>query len=55
MRGAEENRATGRLRNATLQTMGEDPELYVINFSDAAGAEEYRQRRERARSIARGR
>lgn len=35
--------------------MGEDPELYVINFSDAAGAEEYRQRPERARSIARGR
>jgi hypothetical protein len=50
-----EIRATGRLRNATLQTMGEDPELYVINLSDAAGAEEYRQRRERARSIARGR
>jgi hypothetical protein len=35
--------------------VGDDPELYVINFSDAAGAEEYRQRRERARSIARGR
>ncbi|MDV3136391.1 hypothetical protein [Mycobacterium sp. 29Ha] len=35
--------------------VGEDPELYVVNFSDAAGAEEYRRRRERSRSIARGR
>jgi len=35
--------------------VGEYPELYVINFSDAAGAEEYRQRRERARSTARER
>jgi hypothetical protein len=51
----EQNRATGRLRNATLETVGDDPELYVINFSDAAGAAEYRQRRERARSTARGR
>jgi hypothetical protein len=51
----KKNRATGRLRNATLEAVGEDPELYVINFSDTAGAAEYRQRRERARSTARGR
>lgn len=55
LRGAKKNRATGRLGNATLETVGEDPELYVINFSDAAGAAEDRQRRERARSTARGR
>ena len=55
MRGARKNRATSRLRNATLETVGEDPELYVINFSDAAGGAEYRQRRESARSTARGR
>jgi hypothetical protein len=35
--------------------VGDDPELYVINFSDIAGAAEYRQRRERARSTVRGR
>lgn len=35
--------------------VGEDPELYVINFSDDAGAAEYRQRRERARNTARQR
>lgn len=55
MRGRQKIARQVGSRNATLEAVGEDPELYMINFSDASGAEEYRQRRERARSIARGR
>jgi len=51
-----EMRATRRLVfPATLDTVNEEPEIYVIDFSDSPGAAEYRERLERARTEARQR
>jgi hypothetical protein len=45
----------GRRVHATLEAVGEEPEMYVFNFSDAPGAAERREQCERARNEARRR
>ena len=53
--GSSEIRATRWLSSCHAWAVGEEPEFYVFDFSDAPGAAEYRERIERARTEARRR